>query len=132
MGPLASPSIEADALSFPFLLVPQRVQRGAEVRSLAAGLAALGLLTVCYVGWLHLTNATILSLSFLLVVLVVATMSTRRVAIVTSIAASFCFNFFFLEPVGTLRIADPQNLAELFALLTVSLFASHLSSQVRE
>src|SRR4029079_18107055 len=37
-----------------------------------------------------------------------------------------------LAPVGTLRIADPQNLAELVTLLTVSLLASHLSSQVRE
>jgi two-component system sensor histidine kinase KdpD len=130
--PASRLEIEADALSFPFLLVPQRVQQGAEARALASGLAALGLLTLSYVQWLHLTNPTIVSLSFLLVVLVVATMSTRRVAIVTSIAASFCFNFFFLEPVGTLRIADPQNLAELFALLAVSLFASHLSSQVRE
>jgi len=48
------------------------------------------------------------------------------------IVASLSFNFFFLAPVGTLRIADPQNLAELFTLLTVSLLASHLSSQVRE
>src|SRR3954469_18672443 len=130
--PASRLEIEADALSFPFLLVPQRVQPGAEVRALASGLAALGLLTLSYVQWLHLTNPTIVSLSFLLVVLVVATMSTRRVAIVTSMAASFCFNFFFLEPVGTLRIAEPQSLAELFTLLAVSLLASHLSSQVRE
>jgi len=133
MVPAASRSrIEADALVFPFLLVPQRLQRGAELRALAAGLAALALLTVTYVRLLHLRNATMVSLSFLLIVLVVATMSTRRIAVTTSIAASFCFNFFFLEPVGTLRIANPQNLAELFTLLAVSVVASHLSSQVRE
>src|SRR3954469_5213876 len=127
----ASPS-SAEAASLSFLLVPHRVQRGAELRTLLIGLSALGALTGLYVSWLHLSNPTIVSLSFLLVVLVVATMSTRRVAIATSIGASFCFNFFFLAPVGTLRIADPQNLAELFTLLTVSLLASHLSSQVRE
>lgn len=111
--------------------MPHRVQRAAEVRALLLGLLSLALLTTGFVRW-HLANPTIVSLSFLLVVLVVATMSTRRVAIATSITASFCFNFFFLAPVGTLRIANPQNLAELFTLLIVSLLASHLSSQVRE
>lgn len=115
-----------------FLVVPHRVQRTAEVRAFLLALLALALLTTGFVRWLHLANPTIVSLSFLLVVLVTATMSTRRVAIATSIAASFCFNFFFLAPVGTLRIADPQNLAELFTLLVVSILASHLSSQVRE
>ncbi|HTH01230.1 MAG TPA: ATP-binding protein [Vicinamibacterales bacterium] len=131
MGQPASPSgTEAAALSF--LIVPHRVQRAAELRALLLGLLSLGLVSTAYVLWLHLTNPTIVSLSFLLIVLAVATMSTRRVAIATSFAASFCFNFFFLAPVGTLRITDPQNLAELFTLLAVSLLASHLSSQVRE
>jgi K+-sensing histidine kinase KdpD len=130
MSPPASPSGSEGAVSF--LLVPHHVQRAAEVRALVFGLLALGLLTACYASWLHLTNPTIVSLSFLLVVFIVATMSTRRIAIATSIAASFCFNFFFLAPVGTLRIADPQSLAELFTLLAVGILASHLSSQVRE
>src|SRR3954467_7689918 len=127
----ASPS-RAEAASLSFLLVPHRVQRGAEVRTLLIGLSALGALTAMYVSWLRLSNPTIVPLSFLLVLLVFASMGKRRVAIATSVGASFCFNFFFLAPVGTLRIADPENLAELFTLLTVSLLASHLSSQVRE
>jgi two-component system sensor histidine kinase KdpD len=131
MSPAASPS-QSEAASLSFLIVPHRVKRTAEVRALLLGLAALGVLIAIFVDWLHLANPTIVSLSFLLVVLVAATMSTRRVAIATSIAASFSFNFFFLEPVGTLRIAEPENLAELFTLLAVSLLASHLSSQVRE
>jgi len=131
MTQAASPS-ESEAAILSFLIVPHRVKRTAEIRTLSLGLAALGALTAIFVSWLHVANPTIVSLSFLLVVLVAATMSTRRVAVATSIAASFCFNFFFLEPVGTLRIADPQNLAELFTLLAVSLLASHLSSQVRE
>src|SRR6185436_19674242 len=131
MGQPASPS-GAEAAALSFLLVPHRVQRTAEVRALLLGLLALGLVSASGVLWLHLTNPTIVSLTFLLIVLVVATISTRRVAIATSIVASLSFNFFFLAPVGTLRIADPQNLAELFTLLTVSLLASHLSSQVRE
>src|SRR3954470_19167148 len=131
MAQLASPS-KAEAATLSFLIVPHRVKRTEEVRALLLGFAALGALTAIFVSLLHLANPTIVSLSFLLVVLVAATMSTRRVAIATSLAASFCFNFVFLAPVGTLRIADPQNLAELFTLLAVSLLASHLSSQVRE
>ena len=42
-----------------------------------------------------------------------------------------CFNFFFLPPVGTLTIADPQNWVALFAFLAVSLVASHLSTVAR-
>jgi K+-sensing histidine kinase KdpD len=131
MAQAASPS-RSEAATLSFLIVPQRVKRTEEVRALLLGFASLGALTVIFVRVLHLANPTIVSLSFLLVVLVAATMSTRRVAIAASIGASFCFNFFFLEPVGTLRIANPQNLAELFTLLAVSLLASHLSSQVRE
>jgi two-component system sensor histidine kinase KdpD len=130
MEPSASPSgVEAAPLSF--LTVPHRVQRAAELRALLLGLLALGVLTAVFVAS-HLENPAIVTLSFLLVVLVAATMSTRRVAIVMSIGASLCFNFFFLEPVGTLRIAKAQNLAELVTLLAVSIVASQLSSQVRE
>jgi two-component system, OmpR family, sensor histidine kinase KdpD len=130
MAPSASPS-RAEAAPLSFLTVPHRVQRAAEARALVLGLLALGVFTAVYVTS-HLANPAIVTLSFLLVVLVVATMSTRRVAIAISIAASVGFNFFFLDPVGTLRIAKSQNLAELFTLLAVSIVASQLSSQVRE
>lgn len=98
---------------------------------MAWGLAAITLLTVSYSAWLDVTNPTIIALSFLLVVLFVAAASTLRVALAISIVAFGCFNFFFLPPVGTFRIADPQNWVALFSLLAVSIVASHLSAQVR-
>ena len=49
----------------------------------------------------------------------------------TSFAAMLAFNFFFLPPVGTLTIADPQNWIALFAFLAVSLVASNLSAVAR-
>ncbi|MBI2834042.1 MAG: DUF4118 domain-containing protein [Acidobacteria bacterium] len=88
-------------------------------------------MTALHFAWLGVTNPTIVALSFLLVVLIVATVSTRWVAIATSLLAFLCFNFFFLPPVGTWTIADPQNWVALFTLLAVSIIASHLSSQVR-
>lgn len=45
--------------------------------------------------------------------------------------AFLCFNYFFLPPVGTWTIADPENWVALFTLLAVSIVASHLSAQVR-
>jgi two-component system sensor histidine kinase KdpD len=62
---------------------------------------------------------------------VVATVSTRWVAITISVVAFLAFNYFFLPPLRTWTVADPQNWVALFSLLAVSVVASHLSSQVR-
>ncbi len=75
-------------------------------------------------------SATI-STTFLLVVLVVAAVSTFRVAVAVSVVAVLAFNYFFLPPVGTFTIADPQNWVALFAFLAVSLVASNLSAVAR-
>jgi two-component system, OmpR family, sensor histidine kinase KdpD len=107
-----------------------RIRYGAELGAFVAGIAAISLLISAYTG-VGVTNPTIVALSFLLVVLLVAATSTRRVAVATSLMAFLGFNFFFLPPVGTLTIADPQNWVALFTLLSVSIVASHLSAQVR-
>ena len=98
---------------------------------LAAAVAALATVTAVYAGWLGVTNGTTVAMTFLLIVLVVAATSRLLVAVITSIAAMLCFNFFFLPPVGTLTIADPQNWIALVAFLAVSLVASNLSSVAR-
>jgi two-component system sensor histidine kinase KdpD len=94
-------------------------------------LTALATVTLVYTRWLHVTNATTVALTFLLVVLVTAAASRLRIAVVTSVAAMLSFNFFFLPPVGTWTIADPQNWVALFAFLAVSLVASRLSHVAR-
>src|SRR5262245_21846562 len=48
-----------------------------------------------------------------------------------SLVAVACFNFFFLPPVGTFTIADPQNWIALFTLLAVSIVVSRLSTLAR-
>src|SRR5882762_9216024 len=97
----------------------------------AAALAAVAAVTTLYAGWLGVTNGTTVAMTFLLVVLVVAATSRLLVAVITSIAAMLAFNFFFLPPVGTLTIADPQNWIALIAFLAVSLVASNLSAVAR-
>jgi two-component system sensor histidine kinase KdpD len=94
---------------------------------LAAALAAVAAVTTL-LRWLAVSNAATVSTSYLMVVLLVAATSQLPVAVVTSLAAMLCLNFFFLPPVGTFTIADPHNWVALFAFLAVSLVASHLSA----
>jgi len=98
---------------------------------ISGALATIAAITFFYARWLHVTNGTTVALTFLLVVLVVAAASRLWIAVTTSIAAMLCFNFFFLPPVGTFSIAEPQNWVALFAFLAVSLVASNLSSVAR-
>jgi two-component system sensor histidine kinase KdpD len=98
---------------------------------LILGVGGVAVVTAIYVKWLHISNAATVSTTFLTIVLLVAAISRLRVAVVTSVVAMLCLNFFFLPPVGTFTIADPQNWVALFAFLAVSLVASHLSSVAR-
>jgi two-component system sensor histidine kinase KdpD len=93
-------------------------------------LLALAAVTLALRQWSS-TNAAIVSTTYLLVVLVVAATSRLGVAVATSIAAMLALNFFFLPPVWTFTIADPQNWIALFAFLAVSLVASNLSAAAR-
>jgi two-component system sensor histidine kinase KdpD len=102
-----------------------------DLARLVNALGAVAVVTWIYVRWLHVTNPTTVALSFLLIVLVAAATSRLWVAAVTSIVAMLGVNYFFLPPVGTFTIADPQNWVALVAFLAVSLVASNLSALAR-
>jgi two-component system sensor histidine kinase KdpD len=76
-------------------------------------------------------NSTTVALTFLLATLGIATRWGLLEAIVSSVAAMLCFNFFFLAPILTLTIADTQNWVALFAFLVTAVVASQLSSSVK-
>ncbi len=76
--------------------------------------------------WLHL-NATTVALAFLLGVLAISAFYGLRHAVFMSIIATLAFNYFFLPPIGTLTISDPQNWVALFAFLITAVAASELS-----
>lgn len=100
----------------------------------AARLAVVVLLIALVTGFhrsIGLTNATTVALSLLLVVLAVAALWGQAEAIVTSLVATACFNYFFLPPVDTWSIADPQNWVALFSFLIVSIVAGQLSERAR-
>ncbi len=76
-------------------------------------------------------NATTVGFAYLVAILVIATWWGFPEALVGSVAAMLCFNFFFLPPIGTFNIADPQNWVALFAFLATSIIASQLSARAR-
>ncbi len=76
-------------------------------------------------------NPTIVALTFLLAVLVVSARWGLRHAVFMAVVATLAFNYFFLPPVGTFTIADPQNWAALFAFLVTAVIASQLSERAR-
>jgi two-component system sensor histidine kinase KdpD len=82
----------------------------------AAGLGGVGLVTLLFTRVIKVDNGATVALTFLLVVLLVAATSRFWAAAMTSCAALFCFNFFFIPPVGTLTVADPENWVALAGL----------------
>jgi len=76
-------------------------------------------------------NATTIGFAYLLVVLVLASIWGFVEAALSSILATLLFNFFFLPPVGTFTIADPQNWVALFSFLATALIASRLSAKAQ-
>ena len=103
----------------------------ADVRALVWGLLGIGALTLLFSRWTPVSSPATVALSFLVVVLFVAAAARLWVAVSTSLAAMLAFNFFFLPPVGTFTIADPQNWVALIAFLAVSLVATNLSAVAR-
>lgn len=76
-------------------------------------------------------NATTVGFAYLLVVLAVASAWGFLEAALASILATLVFNFFFLPPVGTFTIADPQNWVALSSFLVTALIASRLSAKAK-
>lgn len=79
---------------------------------------------------LHI-NQTTVALMFLVMVLLTSAYWGLRYAVVMAVLATAAFNFFFLPPVGTFTIADPQNWVALFAFLVTALVASNLAERAR-
>jgi two-component system sensor histidine kinase KdpD len=77
-------------------------------------------------------SPTTVALALLLVVLGAATRARLRIATVVSVVAMLTLNFFFLPPVGTFTIADPQNWIALVAFLVVAVIASNLSAAAQD
>ena len=68
---------------------------------------------------------------FLVPVMVSAVSFGRRAALFTAVFSLLAYNFFFLDPLYTLTIADPNNWLSFGVLLFVAVFAGNLAARVR-
>lgn len=96
--------------------------------SVFAGLAAI---TATYDRYLHV-NGTTVALTYVLFILFLSTSWGLKYAIVGSFLAAGCYNFFFLPPIHTFTVSDPQNLVALLVLLITSVVSSRMSERIRK
>jgi len=104
---------------------------GGRAFGFAVSLAIVAGLTLFYRHALHV-NQTTIALTFLLAILAVSAVWGMAVSVFMSVAAVLTINYFFLPPVGTFTIADPQNWVALFAFLVTSIMGSQLSARIRK
>ena len=81
--------------------------------------------------WVHV-NPTTVALTLTLYILLLAARLSLRYAVAVSLVATACYNYFFLPPIGTFTIADPQNWLALFAFLATGVIGSRLSQRARD
>ena len=76
-------------------------------------------------------NPPTVALTFVLVILFLAVAWGPKPAVLASLLAAGCFNFFFLPPVGTFHIAEPENWIALVAFLITAITTGQLSAHAK-
>ncbi|HXW14585.1 MAG TPA: ATP-binding protein [Terriglobia bacterium] len=93
-------------------------------------LGIIGGITLLYYRIFNVNNVTV-ALSFLLAVLATSTVWGVIEGLVASVASALCFNFFFIPPIGSFTIADPQNWVALSVFVVTAVIVSQLAARVR-
>ena len=115
---------------FPARFVAVSAALRSTVRS-AAAVAAVGLVTFVFVAVIP-GNSTTVALSYFVVILSIASTWGIFESTLASFVAVACLNFFFLPPVRTFTIADPQNWVALLAFMATAIVTSQLSGRARQ
>ncbi len=77
------------------------------------------------------TNPTTVALALLLIVLFVATAWGPKPAVIASLLGVTCINYFFIPPVGSFHINDPENWIALLAFLITAMTVGQLSARAK-
>jgi two-component system, OmpR family, sensor histidine kinase KdpD len=94
------------------------------------GVTLLAALVVVVYRLIIHVNQTTVALTFLVLILISASRLRLRYSIYLSVLCTLLYNFFFLPPVGTFTINDPQNWIAMAAFLCASILVSQLSDSV--
>jgi K+-sensing histidine kinase KdpD len=93
-----------------------------------AGLAIAGMVTVLDASQPHANLATV-ALGLVLVVTISAVLWGRGPALVAAFCGGLCFDYFFIPPLRTWNIAEPQNWIAFSVFLITALSVGQLSSR---
>ena len=118
--PIPGKTVRAAEGASPFDPRPYGVALSAVAASLGVGLLIEP--------WLGIEN---IDLVFLTAVVGIAVHYGLWPSLLATVAASLCYNFFFLPPVYTFTITDPTNLAAFVLFTLVAVVVSHFASRGR-
>jgi two-component system sensor histidine kinase KdpD len=107
-----------------------RPSRARVVFRYVAMTAAALLVVLVYRRILHV-NQTTVALTFLVMVQVAAFRWGLIYSVCLSLGCTLLYNYFFLPPIGSLTIADPQNWIALLSFLASAIFISNISENER-
>ena len=79
----------------------------------------------------HILNIGNVALLYLLPVMAAASLFGLRTGLFAGLASSLAYNFFFLPPVHTLTVSNPENIISIIVLLGVAVVTSQLTARVR-
>ena len=94
--------------------------------------AVVSVLALTYAShrWLQV-DATVAAIVLLLVVLLTGLYAELPQAVASAVVATVCLDYFYIPPVGSITVADPQGWILLMVFLAVSLIATNLSTKLR-
>ena len=124
---LSGDEADAPAPVPPTRAVDAPIDLGPYLLALAAIAAAVALGAVLH----QVLNVANLALVFLAAILFVAARYGLAPSLFACAAGSLAFNFFFLPPVYTFTIADPENVVALVFFLIVAVFVSNMTARTR-
>lgn len=102
-----------------------------DVAAYAVSAALVAAATLIGIGLRQIMGLQNIALVYLTAVLVSAVRFGLWPALATSLLGVLAFNFFFIPPLYTFTIADPENVVALFFFLVVAAIASNLTARVR-
>lgn len=79
----------------------------------------------------HILDLGNVALLYLLPVMAAASFYGLRTGLYAGLASSLAYNFFFLPPVGTFSVSNPENVVSIFVLLAIAVATSQLTARVR-
>jgi two-component system sensor histidine kinase KdpD len=95
-------------------------------------LTMTALVTLLGIAIFRTGSITNIGLLYLIPVMIAATRYGLRTGIVTGLVCSLAYNFFFIPPLYTFTIQNPENIVTVLVLLGVAVVGSQLAARVRE